>query len=183
MGKPMYVAMISNADNIAHLDKLKEINKQLAVNPNLSEQQRSQMIKNGKVFIYATLSMHSNEVGPSQASPLIAYELITTKDPQIRNWLDKTVYMMVPCHNPDGMDMVVNNYLKYRAQNMKELPIRVCTTNMSGTTTTAILSHFLNQIPKPLPMFTTMFGIPRLCLKSIRWDLPAYVILSRHQVM
>ena len=72
------------------------------------------MIKDGKVFIYATLSMHSSEVGPAQASPLIAYELITSKDPQTRSWLDKTVYMMVPNHNPDGMDMVVNNYLKYR---------------------------------------------------------------------
>ena len=114
LGKPMYVAMISNEQNIANLDKLKEINKQLALNPNLSEEQRARMIKDGKVFIYATLSMHSNEVGPSQASPLIAYELVTSKDPQIRGWLDKTVYMMVPCHNPDGMDMVVNNYLKYR---------------------------------------------------------------------
>ncbi len=114
MGKPMYVAMISNEQNIARLDQLKEINKQLALNPDLTPQQRAQMIKDGRVFIYATLSMHSNEVGPSQASPLIAYELITSKDPKIRHWLDKTVYMMVPCHNPDGMDMVVNNYLKYR---------------------------------------------------------------------
>ncbi len=114
MGKPMYVAMISNAQNIANLDKLKKINKQLALNPDLTTAQRTQMIKDGKVFIYATLSMHSSEVGPTQASPLIAYELVTSKDPQIRSWLSKTVYMMVPNHNPDGMDMVVKNYLKYR---------------------------------------------------------------------
>ncbi len=36
-GKPMYVAMISSAKNIAELSKLKEINKQLAINPNFSE--------------------------------------------------------------------------------------------------------------------------------------------------
>ena len=114
MGKPMYVAMISSAKNIAELSKLKEINKQLAINPNLSETQKAEMIKDGKVFIYATLSMHSSEVGPTQASPLIAYKLITSNDPEIRNWMDQTVYMMVPNHNPDGMDMVVDNYLKYR---------------------------------------------------------------------
>ncbi len=114
MGKPMYMAMISNAQNIASLDKLKKINKALALNPNLTKAQRQEMIRNGKVFIYATLSMHSNEVGPAQAAPLIAYQLITTQDSAIRSWLDKVVYMMVPCHNPDGMDMVVNNYLKYR---------------------------------------------------------------------
>jgi hypothetical protein len=114
MGKPMYMALISNAKNIANLDKLKKINKELALNPNLTEAQRQQMVRDGKVFIYATLSMHSSEVGPSQAAPLIAWQLITTQDSAIRSWLDKVVYMMVPCHNPDGMDMVVNNYLKYR---------------------------------------------------------------------
>ncbi|MBN2615022.1 MAG: hypothetical protein JXR71_04950 [Bacteroidales bacterium] len=114
MGRPMYMALISNAKNIANLDKLKKINKELAINPNLSESRKAEMVHDGKVFIYATLSMHANEVGPSQSSPLIAYELITSKDPEVRSWLDKTVYMMVPSHNPDGMDMVVNNYLKYR---------------------------------------------------------------------
>lgn len=114
MGKPMYVAMISSTKNIAELGKLKEINKQLALNPNLSESQKEEMIKDGRVFVYATLSMHSSEVGPTQASPLIAYKLITSNDPEIRNWMNKVVYMMVPNHNPDGMDMVVNNYLKYR---------------------------------------------------------------------
>ncbi len=114
MGKPMYVAFISNEKNISNLLILKQINKQLAMNPSLSDVQRKQLIRDGKVFIYATLSMHANEVGPAQAAPLIAYELITSKDPEIRSWLDNTVYMMVPCHNPDGMDMVVNNYLKYK---------------------------------------------------------------------
>ena len=114
MGKPMYVAFISNEQNIANLFKLKEINKQLAINPSLTQAQQEQMIREGRVFVYATLSMHANEVGPAQAAPLIAYELITSKDPEIRSWLDNTVYMMVPSHNPDGMDMVVNNYLKYR---------------------------------------------------------------------
>ena len=114
MGKPMYVAMISNEKNIAELGKLKEINKQLALNPNLSADRKAAMIKDGKVFVYATLSMHANEVGPTQASPLIAYKLITSTNPEIRSWMDKVVYMMVPNHNPDGMDMVVNNYLKYK---------------------------------------------------------------------
>ncbi len=106
MGKPMYVAMVSSAKNIAALSKLKEINKQLALNPHLTEGQKAEMIKDGKVFIYATLSMHSSEVGPTQASPLIAYRLITSDDPEIRRWMDNVVYMIVPNHNPDGMDMV-----------------------------------------------------------------------------
>ncbi len=113
MGKPMYVLCISSADNIKNLDKLKEINRQLALNPDLSAENIKKMTEEGKVFVLATLSMHSTEVAPAQSLPLIAYELATTGDPEKLKSLNEVVYMAVPCHNPDGMDMVVENYLKY----------------------------------------------------------------------
>ncbi len=113
MGKPMYVVCISSADNIKNLDKLKEINRELALNPSLTAATLEKMAEEGKVFVLATLSMHSTEVAPSQSLPLIAYELATTTDPGKLKSLNEVVYMAVPCHNPDGMDMVVENYLKY----------------------------------------------------------------------
>lgn len=113
-GKPMYIAFISSAKNIGNLDRLKAINKALAKDPNLSEQEVNVMVEEGKVFLLGTLSMHSTEVGPAQAAPLIAHELITSTDKDVTAWLDEVVYMMVPNHNPDGMDMIVENYLKYK---------------------------------------------------------------------
>ncbi len=114
MGKPMYATFISSEENIKNLNKLKIINKELALNYALSDNKREEYKKEGKVFFAFTLSMHSNEVGPSQALPLIAYELLTTKDDKINSWLNNVVYMAIPCHNPDGMDMVVNHYNKYK---------------------------------------------------------------------
>jgi hypothetical protein len=114
MGKPMFIAFISSAENISNLDKLKNINKELALNPSLSETERENYFGEGKVFFLGTLSMHSGEVGPSQAAPLIAYELITSKATETVNYLNDVVYMMVVCHNPDGMDMVVAHYNKYK---------------------------------------------------------------------
>ena len=114
MNRKVYIAFISAEENIKNLDNLKNINRKLALNPNIPKSERDNLIKNGKVFFLATLSMHSNEVGPSQAAPLIAYDLVTTKNPQIMEWLNNVVYMMVPCHNPDGMDLVVNHYKKYK---------------------------------------------------------------------
>ncbi len=114
LGKTMYIAFISSEDNIKNLYNLKNINKELALNPNLNDNQLKEYVKNGRVFVLGTLSMHSGEVGPSQAAPLIAYKLITSNDPVIVKTLEKVVYAMVPCHNPDGMDMVVNHYKKYK---------------------------------------------------------------------
>ncbi|HRW62021.1 MAG TPA: M14 family metallopeptidase [Bacteroidales bacterium] len=114
MGKPMYTVFISSAENIKNLGKLKEINKQLAINSEIPDQTREEYIREGKVFFLFTLSMHSNEVAPSQALPLIVYDLLTTQDANKKAWLNDVVYMVVPNHNPDGMNMIVDHYNKYK---------------------------------------------------------------------
>ncbi len=112
-GRTMYIAFISSEENIGNLDALKVINKELALNATLEKEALEAMVEKGKVFVLATLSMHASEVAPSQSAPLIAYDYATTTDAKKLEWLDNVVYMMVPCHNPDGMDMIVNNYLKH----------------------------------------------------------------------
>jgi hypothetical protein len=114
MGKPLFIAFISSKENIKNLENLKNINKQLALEPQISEQELTKFTHDGKVFVLATLSMHSSEVGPSQSAPLIAYNLITSQDSETKDILNNVVYMMVPCHNPDGMNMVVNHFNKYK---------------------------------------------------------------------
>jgi hypothetical protein len=113
MGKKMLMALVSSEKNIRDLEKLRQINRELALNPELTETKQSEYVKSGKVFFLATLSMHSTEVAPSQAVPLIVYKLITSSDQSWRKYLDDVVYMIVP-QNPDGMDMVVENYKKYK---------------------------------------------------------------------
>ncbi len=113
-GQPVYVAFVSSAENISRLEELKNINRELATNGELTPSERKEFIDRGRVFFLFTLSMHSTEVGPSQSAPLITYELITSEDPEIAKILDEAVYMFVPCHNPDGMDMIVENYHSYR---------------------------------------------------------------------
>ena len=112
LGKTMYLALFSSPENLANIERLQTINKKLALNEDLPSPERDQMFEDGKVFVLATLSMHSGEVGPTQAAPLIAHELITSDDQEIEEWLKNVVYMMVPCHNPDGMDMIVTHYKK-----------------------------------------------------------------------
>ena len=112
-GRPMYIAFISGEGNISNLDALKVINRELALNPELEKEQLEEMVTGGKTFVLATLSMHASEVGPSQSASLIAYDLATTTDPKKLQWLEDVVYMMVPCHNPDGMNLIVSNYKKH----------------------------------------------------------------------
>lgn len=114
MGKKMYLALVSSPENLKNLEELKTINKKLALDPTVPPAELEELIKKGKVFFLATLSEHSTEVAPSQSLPLIVYDYITTKDTQKLQWFENVVYMVVPCHNPDGMNMVVEHYNKYK---------------------------------------------------------------------
>jgi hypothetical protein len=114
MGKKMYILFISSPQNLEKLERYKEINRKLALDWKMSDNERDSIVAEGKVFLLATLSMHSNEVGPTQASPQIAYTLANTQDPEMLQCLDNVVFMVVPNHNPDGMQMVVENYRKYK---------------------------------------------------------------------
>lgn len=113
-GKPLYMVCISSEENISNLQELKDINAKLALNYSLTQQEVDKLKLKGKVFLLGTLSMHSNEVAPAQAAPAIAYKLAAASSEDTLTWLQNVVYMMVPSHNPDGMNMVVENYLKYK---------------------------------------------------------------------
>lgn len=114
LGKKMYLVFVSSPENIEKLDRYKEINRKLALDWKMADQERDSLVVDGKVFVLATLSMHSNEVGPSQAAPQIIYSYANTTDPEMLKCLDNIVFMVVPNHNPDGMQMVVEHYRKYK---------------------------------------------------------------------
>ncbi len=109
-GRPMAVLFLSDPANLGRLDELREINRKLALDPDLSDAEQRRLVAEGRVFVMATLSMHSTEVAPTQALPLLAYEVATSDDPALEAQLADVVLMVVPNHNPDGMDMVVHHY-------------------------------------------------------------------------
>ena len=113
LGRTMYVVFISSPDNIARLDELRGINRRLALDPAIPDDERASLVDQGRIFVMETLSMHSGEVAPSQSLPLYAYDLATTDDPAVLHQLEDAVLMIVPCHNPDGMDFVVEHYREY----------------------------------------------------------------------
>ncbi len=121
MGKTLYAVLVSSAENIKRINSLKEINKQLAINCSLRPNEIDSLVLEGKVFALATLSMHSNEVGPTQALPIIVHRLITEQSLQAA--LNDVVYMAVACHNPDGMDMVVDYYNQYKGTKYEGGPL------------------------------------------------------------
>ncbi len=113
MGHPFIMAIISSPANMARLEELKANSRRIAQARGLSEDQAQRLAREGVVVVLITCSIHATEVGATQASPELAYNLITQDTPETRQILDNVVFLLVPSFNPDGLVLVKDWYDKY----------------------------------------------------------------------
>jgi len=113
-GRPFIVAYISNSDNLRRLEYYRRISCGLA-NPEklLDPGEAEKLIREGKVVVVITNSIHATEVGGTQSSVELAYKLVSSDDPDILRILDNVIVILFPSFNPDGLDYVKEWYDKY----------------------------------------------------------------------
>lgn len=113
MGNPFLLATVSSPENIANLDELRMIQRKLSNPVELSDEEVAELIEKGKTVCMISCSIHSTEVGGSQMSMELVYELATSESTEVKEILDNVVFLLVPSLNPDGNRMVVEWYEKY----------------------------------------------------------------------
>ncbi len=112
--KPMIMAVITSEENMAKLDRYKEIVKKLRDPRSLPVEEAKRLAKEGKVIVLITGSLHATEIAASQASMELAYNLVTGKTLfDAKKILSDVIVLLCPTHNPDGNQMVIDWYKKY----------------------------------------------------------------------
>ena len=112
LGKPFLAVVITSEKNMANLEAIRQANLRLSDPRGLSDEEAAKLIATGKTIIAHNHGIHATEVAAPQTSMELAYLLATSQDPRILDILDKTVIIMLPGHNPDGTQMVVDWYKK-----------------------------------------------------------------------
>jgi len=113
MGNPFILVILSSPKNLSNSERLREISYRIAHPRGLNEEEINNLIAEGKTVVSMTLSLHASEVGGTQMSSELAYELATRDDPVTLKILENTVLLLLPCANPDGNIMIVDWYNKY----------------------------------------------------------------------
>ncbi|MGA2595183.1 MAG: M14 family metallopeptidase, partial [Bryobacteraceae bacterium] len=107
------IALISSPQNLAQLDKYKDISRRLAQGRGLNDQQANALAREGKAIVHIDGGLHSTEVAGAQQSILLGYKLVATQgDPEVDAILDNVILMLWPTLNPDGQNEVVAWYRK-----------------------------------------------------------------------
>ena len=110
MGKTMIYAVISAEENMAKLDRFKEISRTLALAKGLTDVEARGLASEGKAVVYIDVGLHASECAPTQHSFLLAHKLLTSEEPDIRLIRENTILVLVFA-NPDGMDLLAEWYL------------------------------------------------------------------------
>jgi hypothetical protein len=114
LGKTMIMAVITAEENMARLDRYREIARRLKDSRGLAPEEARKLAREGKTILLITCSLHATEIAASQMSMELAYDLVTGKLPlNAGKALEDVIVLLVPSSNPDGNQMVVDWYRKY----------------------------------------------------------------------
>jgi hypothetical protein len=106
MGLPYIVAIVTSPENQKKLEYYRDINNRLYDPRKTTPDEAKKLIGEGKAIVAIQMAIHATEVGSAQLSPELAYRFATDNSPWMKDVLDKTIIVLSPSHNPDGMNMV-----------------------------------------------------------------------------
>ncbi len=111
MGRPIKLMFISTKENLAQLDRWKEISTALA-RAKITKEEAEAMVKEGKAIVWFDAGMHASERAHAQMANELAYKIATEETDEMKRIREDVITLLVPCINPDGVDIVVDWYRK-----------------------------------------------------------------------
>lgn len=111
LGRKMYVLFISSENNLAQLDKWKDISTKLA-RVQVSDSEAVKLSEEGKAVVWVDGGMHSTELAHGQMTSELAYTLATSESTEMNKIRENVITILMPVMNPDGLDIVVDWYKK-----------------------------------------------------------------------
>lgn len=121
-GREMVVAVVSNEENLANLNKYKEITALLGDPRKIDESKAQTLIAEGLPIYWATGAMHSTESGSPEMLMELLYRLAVDESPFIQQIRKNSIVMLTPVLETDGRDRYVDTYY-WRKKNPDKPPI------------------------------------------------------------
>jgi zinc carboxypeptidase len=111
-GRPFLVVTITSPENFARLEAIRKDNLRLYDPRGLEDAEAEALVARGKTIVALNHGIHATEVAASQTALETAYWLATAEDEEALAILRDTVILMLPSHNPDGMQRVSEWYAR-----------------------------------------------------------------------
>ncbi|HSF42689.1 MAG TPA: M14 family zinc carboxypeptidase [Thermoanaerobaculia bacterium] len=112
-GREILLAMVSDPENLAGLDRYREITGLLADPRRTSREEARRLADEGKVFYWLLGGLHSTETGSPEMLMELAYRLAVSERPEIRAIRREAIILITPVVETDGRDRQVEWYERH----------------------------------------------------------------------
>ena len=112
-GRTQWMAVVSSPDNLARLDRYRDIARRLALGDGLSYEEARLMAAEGKAIVCIAGGLHADEALGAQQLIELVYELARSDDPETLRVLRDVIVLVVHA-NPDGHALVADWYMRER---------------------------------------------------------------------
>ncbi|HEX4966628.1 MAG TPA: M14 family zinc carboxypeptidase [Thermoanaerobaculia bacterium] len=112
-GREILLVLVSDAQNLAELDRYKALTARLADPRRTSRGEAHQLAADGKVFYWLTGGLHSTETGSPEMLMELAYRLAVSEKPEIQAIRKNAIVLITPILEPDGRDRQVDWYYRH----------------------------------------------------------------------
>ena len=110
-GNPFKLIVISSPENLANLERYRQISVKLGKAEGLTDDQAQKFASEGKAVVWIDGGLHGTEALNAQAIFVQIYDLLARNDEETKRILDKVILLLVAV-NPDGMNLVSNWYMQ-----------------------------------------------------------------------
>ncbi|MAG71913.1 MAG: peptidase M14 [Acidobacteria bacterium] len=110
LGRPLLLAVISSAENIADRERYRDIARRLASAKNLTDREAQALAEEGKAIVWIDGGLHATEVAHGQMTPELAYWIATDEGAEARRIRRDVIVLVMANMNPDGLDIVADWY-------------------------------------------------------------------------
>ena len=109
-GRDFFACVISSEANMARLDGIRADARAIADPRKLTPAAAEELLARAVPVVMISIAMHSNEVAAPQFAMELAWNLSTSEAEPWKSMREKSVVVLLPCTNPDGLDMISHWY-------------------------------------------------------------------------
>ncbi|HET9226006.1 MAG TPA: M14 family zinc carboxypeptidase, partial [Thermoanaerobaculia bacterium] len=112
-GREILLVAVSDAENLAQLDRWRDITARLADPRITTREEARQLASEGRVIYHLLGGLHSPETGSPEMLMELAYRLAVSERPAIQEIRKDAVVLITPVVEPDGRDRTVEWFYRH----------------------------------------------------------------------
>ncbi len=109
-GQEMVMAVISSPENLARREEIRQISERMARGWDADRDLAEELADKGRAVIWIDGGLHATESIAGQNPLELVWNMVSGESKEIHRILDEVVLLVCPA-NPDGMEMIANNYM------------------------------------------------------------------------